>query len=139
MPEKHEEKRQTVPGYAGPTEKAVAPPKDLPEGAVVGQGGSVTLPTIVTVAAPSFKEPSGADLMVGRALLEGDTFNGYHRKIIVELTQGVTEEGAFNVFRGHYPDAIFDGFKAKNVTEEEAKKLVEEWGKEHDGTKPKKG
>lgn len=127
----------TVPGYAGPDavgETHKEPPKfpdDFEdEGIVIGQGGTVTHPTKVTLATPSYKKASDDERIAGRALLEGRTFKGYDRKIIVDLTEAVTQEGAFNVFRNHYPDGIFDGFKAKPVTEEEAKKLIEQWKKE---------
>lgn len=128
------EVHDTVPGYAGPSGTTVAgqPPKRLekPEDAVVGEDGTLTKPTEISYATAAYKKPSDAERMIGLALLEGDTFNGFHRKIIVELTAAVTQEGAFNVFRNHNPDAIFDGFKAKLVDEEEAKELVEEWRKE---------
>ena len=124
----------TVPGYAGPSSTTVAgqPPKRLekPENAVVGEGGTLTLPTEITIGSATYKKPSDAERIIGLALLEGDTFNGFHRKIIVTLTQAVTQEGAFNVFRNHNPDAIWDGFKATLVSEEDAKKMIEEWKKE---------
>jgi hypothetical protein len=122
----------TAPGYAGPQDKTVAgiPPDayvDKPKGAVVGQDGTLTKPTEVTLSSAAYRKPTDADRIIGRALLEGDTFNGYHRKIIVELTAAVTQEGAFFVFKSHFPDGIWEGFKAKGVTEEEAKELAEEW------------
>jgi hypothetical protein len=135
MPTKEDKPRDTVAGYAGPSDTTTAgiPPGvnvDKPEGAVIGEGGTLTLPTVITIGGASYKKPSESDRIIGRALLEGDTFNGYHRKIIVELTSAVTQEGAFNVFRNHFGDAIFDGFKAKGIKKEDAEKLVEEWRKE---------
>lgn len=128
---KKDDAPQTVAGYAGkPSTDPQKLPKDAPEGTVMGEGGIITKPTEVTVAPVSYKKANDEDKIFGRSLLEGDTFNGFHRKIIVDLTQAVTQEGAYNVFKGHYPDAIRDGFKAKNVTEDEAEKLQEDWKKE---------
>jgi hypothetical protein len=128
------ETHDTVPGYAGSSSTTIAgtPPKRLekPENAVVGEGGTLTLPTEISYATAAYKKPSDAERIIGRALLEGDTFKGFHRKIIVDLTEAVTQEGAFNVFRNHNPDAIFEGFKASLISEEDAKAMVEEWRKE---------
>jgi hypothetical protein len=81
---------------------------------VVGESGDLTLPTVVTIGSAIYKKPSDAERIIGLALLEGDTFNGFHKKLIVKLESAVTQEGAFNVFRNHNPDAIFDGFKANS-------------------------
>jgi len=134
MAKEHEQKTQdTVPGYAGPSETGAPKPPTIAEkleGVVTGEGGSVTHPTKISYSAGAYRKPSDTERIAGRALLEGDTFKGFHRKVIVDLTEGVTQEGAFNVFKGHYPDAIQQGFKAKPITEEDATKLIEEWRKE---------
>lgn len=123
-------KDNTVPGYAGEGKTTQKTPKDKPEGAVIGEGGSLTRPSEVSYSPASYKKPSGEDTMVGLALLEGTTGRGNDRKIIVDLTQAVTEEGAFIVFKAHFPDAARDGFKAKIVTKEEAEKLQAKWREE---------
>jgi hypothetical protein len=106
--------------------------KNAPEGTVIGQGGMLTKPTVVTVSKPHFKEPSKAKLLAGKVLLEGDTDDGFHRKIIHELPTGVTEEGAVRIFRLMYPNAIKESVKVKMVSDEEAEKLEKEWQKDKD-------
>jgi hypothetical protein len=131
---KQDKPGDTVPGYAGPSATTVAgtPPEsaEKPKGVVIGEGGTITKPTEITISA-GYKKPTDAKRFIGLALLEGNTFHGYEKKLIVELTEAVTLEGAFNVFKSHVgPEAILDGFKVKVVTKEEAKELTDEWLKE---------
>ena len=123
------------PGWTGPAGLVVhgKPPKraEEPEGdVVVGEGGTLTLPTKITKDV-DLRSSSDAERIIGYAVLEGDDFHGVHHKFTVPLTEAVTQEGAFNVFRAHVgPAAIFEGFKAKVVTEEETRKLNAQWAKE---------
>jgi hypothetical protein len=124
--------QKTVAGYSGSEhegKKATERPKSVSEEAVVSPLG-YTEPSEQSDGPVSYKKRLDVDRIHGLCLLEGDTFSGFHRKIIVELGSLTTQEGAYNVFRGHFPDAIHDGFKAKSVTQEEADKLNEDWKKE---------
>ena len=134
--------REGYRGWTGPAGLVVhgKPPKraEEPEGdVVVGEGGTITLPTKIT-SAVDVRSSSDAERMIGFAVLEGDDFHGVHHKFTVLLTEAVTQEGAFNVFRAHIgPAAIFEGFKAKVVTEEETKKLNAQWAKEKEDKEAK--
>jgi hypothetical protein len=131
--EKHDKPRDTVAGYAGPAARTVQPEgkivnsEKLPEGTVFGEGGSVTRPPEVSTNPTFLKTGNKLERYAGKVLVEGDTHAGYHYKFFVEVLQPVTEDGIFNIFRGHQPDAIREGFKCKAVTEEEADKLAKEW------------
>ena len=99
------------------------------EGVVIGSGGNVTRPTVYVVPGAYFKEPTSDTRYAGLCLVEGNTFNGFHYKTIVDMTQALTEEGAFYVFKGHWPDAVREGFSVKAVSKEEAEKMQSEWSK----------
>jgi len=125
----------TVPGYAGSHAATVAgtPPEtaEKEEDVVIGEGGTITRPTQVTIGGIMFKKPNKDKRYIGLALLEGRVFHGNDKKLIVDLTEAVTKEGAFNVFKSHVgPEAIEEGFKVKVVTKEEAEKLAKQWQKE---------
>jgi hypothetical protein len=131
------------PGWAGPGGRAGLgkPPKraEDPEGpVVVGEGGTITLPTKITQDV-DLRSSSDDERIIGFAVLEGKDFHGVKHRFTVLLTEAVTQEGAFNVFRAHVgPSAIFEGFKAKVVTEEETRKLNAQWAKEkREETAPK--
>jgi hypothetical protein len=134
------------PGWTGPGGRAALgkPPKRAEDPAseagpvVIGEGGTITLPTKITQDV-DLRSSSDAERIIGYAVLEGDDFHGVHHKFTVLLTQAVTQEGAFNVFKAHVgPAAIFEGFKAKVVTEEETKKLNAQWAKEKEEKEAKK-
>ena len=134
--DKNGKPRDTVAGYAGPAARTIQPEgkivnkEKLPEGTVFGEGGSVTRPPEVSMNPAFFKSGNKLERFAGKVLVEGDTHAGYHYKFFVEVLQPVTEDGIFNIFRGHQPDAIREGFKCKGVTEEEANKLAQEWAEE---------
>jgi hypothetical protein len=133
MAEKKDKKDEpeTVAGYSGSQHEGKAAaerPKSVSDAAVVSPLG-FTEPGEQEQAV-SYKKRIDTDRIYGLCLFEGDTGAGYHRKIILELGAPTTMEAAFNVFKGHFPDAIHDGFKAKAITQDEADKLNAEWAKE---------
>jgi hypothetical protein len=136
--------REGYPGWTGPAGLVTygKPPKRADEpgdDVVVGEGGTITLPTKIS-GGVDLRSSSDADRLIGFAVLEGDDFHGVHHKFTVLLTEAVTQEGAFNVFRAHVgPSAIFEGFKAEVKTEEEVRKLNEQWVKEKEEEKSPKG
>ena len=130
--------KKTVPGYAGIAEDTLegTPPEaktEMPEGTVIGQGGTISKPTEVVPSIAFHKSVTKEKRFAGKCLIEGDTFHGYHYKMIVELTEALTLAGAYNTFRGHHPDAVREGFKVRPLSEDEAKNLVKEWSDEKEG------
>jgi len=126
-----EKPRDTIPGYSGSTLEGTPPAAkiktELPEGTVIGESGEATPPPAISHSEVVFKEPTKDERFVGKILCEGDTFHGYHYKQIIEFHTAVTLEGAFHAFHSHHPDAIQEGFKAKAISDEDAKKLAQEW------------
>jgi hypothetical protein len=112
--------------------------EEVPEGVVIGEGGTITRPTVVTVGNAFYKEGNDHERFAGKVLLEGDTHVGYHYKFIAEVPQALTKEGLFHVFKSHLPDAVAEGFKFQAIDNEEAEKLSKEWAAEREGKKPKK-
>ena len=133
--------KKTVPGYAGVGASEGVPPDtkiDKPEGTVIGQDGTLTYPAQAETTVGFHKSPTKEKRYAGKVLMEGDTFHGYHYKQIAEITEALTLAGVFNTFRGHYPDAIREGFSCKAVSEEEATKLMKQWAEEKNRTPKEK-
>ena len=125
-----------APGPAGPVfplpEGKVTTKDEDPEGTVIGEGGSITRPTVVTISPPSHKEGNKEERFAGKIKLSGKTARGYDQEIIVDVPQALTKDGLFHVFRSHYPDADQDGFSFEAISKEDAEKQTKEWGKEHE-------
>jgi hypothetical protein len=105
-------------GYSGSPEEGQPPPKrpkSASDAATLSDVG-VTEPSQVSSNPGSKEGPSDAPTFQGRFKLKGATYHAWNRAIEVDIPGPVTEEGLFNVFKVHFPDAIQDGFTYEDIT-----------------------
>ena len=141
MPAANETKKETTKGYSGvPGEEGYPAPKyasKLPEGSVISPVG-VTRPPEAGIQDPYRKERSEDEQLAGKVLIKGKTHHGFKYERIVEINQPRTEKGMFQVFKGHFPDAVEEDFSAEAISDEDATKLEKEWADELRGKEKEK-